>query len=145
MRKLVFLTVMIVTLIPATAAAQSVFDGTWKTDLSSLNASKPDVFLLQDGMYECKSCNPTFRVKADGADQAVSGDPYVDTRAIKIVNDHQIEETDKKNGKVVGHSTVTVSSDGKTVNFTFTDSSNTNGGAPVTGNGTATQVEAGPA
>lgn len=143
--RILFLLALAATLVPARAAAQSVFDGTWKTDVSSLNSSKPDIFLLQNGMYECKSCNPSYRVKADGSDQTVSGDPYVDTRAIKVVNDHEIEETDKKNGKVVGQSTSTVSSDGKTVSFTFTDSSNTNGGAPITGEGTAKQVAPGPA
>src|ERR1700758_3608797 len=134
MRRLVFAAaVLTAMLVPAKVSAQSVFDGTWKMDTSSINSSKPDIFLLEDGMYECKSCNPYYKIKADGSDQAVSGDPYVDTRAIKVVNDHEIEETDKKGGKVVATSTSTVSSDGKTVTFTFTDSSNSNGGPPVTG------------
>jgi hypothetical protein len=60
------------------------------------------------------------------------------------VNDHSIEETDKKNGKVVATSTSTVSADGETVMFTFSDSSNTNGGPPVTGSGEAKRVEKGP-
>src|ERR1700757_3285495 len=110
MRRLVFAAVLSAMLIPARVSAQSVFDGTWKMDTSSFNSSKPDIFLLQDGMYECKSCNPAYKIKADGSDQAVSGDPYVDTRAIKVVNDHEIEETDKKGGKVVATSTSTVSS-----------------------------------
>src|ERR1700758_4525800 len=133
MRRLVFAAVLAAILVPAKVSAQSVFDGTWKMDASSINSSKPDIFLLQDGMYECKSCNPYYKIKADGSDQAVSGDPYVDTRAIKVVNDHEIEETDKKGGKVVANSTSTVSPDGKTVSFAFTDSSNSNGGPPVTG------------
>ena len=65
--------------------------------------------------------------------------------AIKAVNDHEIEETDKKAGKVVATSTSTVSADGKTMSFTFSDSSNTNGGPPVTGKGEATRVAEGPA
>ena len=145
MRRLVFAAVLAAILVSAKVSAQSVFDGTWKMDTSSFNSSKPDIFLLQGGMYECKSCSPSYRIKADGSDQAVRSDPYVDTRAIKVVNDHEIEETDKKNGKVVASSTSTVSADGKTVHFTFTDSSNSNGGAPVTGKGQATRVAAGPA
>jgi hypothetical protein len=145
MRRLVFVAVLTAAaLVPAKVSAQSVFDGTWKIDTSSMNSSKPDIFLLQDGMYECKSCNPYYKIKADGSDQAVSGDPYVDTRAIKVVNDHQIDETDKKSGKVVATSTAIVSPDGKTVSFTFTDSSNSNGGSPVTGKGQAIQVAPGP-
>jgi endonuclease YncB( thermonuclease family) len=65
--------------------------------------------------------------------------------AIKVVNDHGIEETDKKSGEVVTTSTSTVSPDGKTMSFTFNDSSNTNGGPPVTGKGESTLVAKGPA
>jgi hypothetical protein len=81
-------------------------------------------------MYACKTCTPPYEIKADGTDQSVSGHPYYDTVAIKVVNDHAIEETDKNNGQVV--STSTVSSDGNIRMFTFSDSSNTNGGPPVT-------------
>jgi hypothetical protein len=127
------------------AAAQSAFDGTWKVDMNKVDfPKKPDEFLLQNGMYTCKTCVPSYTIKADGADQAVSGHPYFDTVAIKVVNDHSIEETDKKNGKVVGTSTTTVSSNGDSMMFTFSDSSDTNGGPPVTGNGEAKRVAKGP-
>jgi hypothetical protein len=133
-------------LIPMPATAQSVFNGTWKVDMNKVDFSKkPDVFVLQNGMYSCKTCTPPYEVKADGTDQPVTGHPYFDSVAIKVINDHEIEETDKKNGKVVSTSTSTVSADGKTVMFKFSDSSNTNGGPPVTGSGEATRVEKGPA
>jgi hypothetical protein len=52
---------------PATARAQSAFDGTWKFDLKTAKfPEKPDVYLLQDGMYRCKRCAPQVDVKADG-------------------------------------------------------------------------------
>jgi len=127
------------------APAQSAFDGNWKIDLNSAAPSdKPDQFVLKDGMYECKTCNPPFKVKADGNDHSISGSPYIDTVAIKVVNDRVIEETDKKGGKVVTTSKATVSADGRTVEYSFVDSSNTNGGPPVEGKGTATLVAAGP-
>lgn len=145
MRKLVFLVALPALLLPMMAVAQSGFDGTWKSDLNTLNPSeKPDEFLLMDGMYECKTCVPPYKVKADGTDQPISGNPYVDTVAIKVVNEHEIEETDKKGDKVVATSKVTVAPDGKTVSITFSDSSNTNGGPPVTGNAEAAQVAKGP-
>jgi hypothetical protein len=132
-------------LLPVVAAAQSAFDGTWKVDLNKADFSKkPDVFLLQNGMYQCKTCVPPIDVKADGQDQKVTGHTYYDSVAVKVVNDHQIEETDKKNGKVVMTSTSTVSSDGNTLTFEFSDSTATNG-APVTGKGEATRVAKGPA
>lgn len=132
-------------LLPALAAAQSAFDGTWKFDLKTAQfPEKPDIFLLQDGMYHCKTCVPAIDVKADGADQKVSGHPYFDTASIKVVDDRTIEETDKKNGKVVATSKTWVSPDGNTLTFEFSDSSNTNA-APVTGKGQETRVAKGPA
>jgi len=137
---------LIALLLPVPATAQAGFDGTWKVDMNKVDfPKKPDEFLLQNGMYACKTCVPPYNVKADGTDQAVSGNPYIDSVAIKVVNDHAIEETDKKNGQTVSTSTSTVSADGKTLAFTFSDSSNTNGGAPVTGKGEATRIAKGPA
>jgi hypothetical protein len=132
--------------IPLLAGAQSAFDGTWKIDMNKVDFSKkPDVYVLQNGMYDCKTCTPPFKVKADGTDQAITGHPYYDTVAIKVVNDHQVDITNKKDGRVVVTSTSTVSSDGNTTKFSFSDSSNTNGGPPVTGKGEATLVAKGPA
>jgi hypothetical protein len=146
MRKLLLTFALVVLFTPVLAFAQSEFDGTWKIDMNKIDfPKKPDVYLLQNGMYECTSCVPAYKIKADGTDQPISGHPYVDMMAVKVVSDHEIEQTNKKNGQVVGTSTSVVSSDGKTMMFTFSDSSNTNGGPPVTGKGEATRVAKGPA
>lgn len=146
MKKLSFLVAFAALLIPTLATAQSAFDGTWKVEMNKVDfPKKPDTFLLQNGTYNCKTCTPPYEIKADGTDQPVTGQPYFDSVAIKVVNDHEIEETDKKDGKVVGTATSTVSSDGKTLTFAFSDSSNTNGGPPVTGKGEATLDAKGPA
>jgi hypothetical protein len=145
MKKLLFVGLAILLLMPVLASAQNAFDGTWKIDLSKAEfPKKPDVYLLQNGMYQCKTCVPPIDIKADGQDQKVTGHPYFDSMAIKVVNDHEIEETDKKNGKTVATSTTTVSSDGNTVMFSFSDSSNTNAD-PVTGKGEEIRVAKGPA
>src|SRR5580658_6963539 len=97
MKRILFLLVFGALFVPALASAQSVLDGTWKLDMNKVDFSKkPDVFVLQNGMYACKTCTPPYDIKADGTDQPVSGHPYFDTVAIKVVNDHSIEETDKK-------------------------------------------------
>jgi hypothetical protein len=146
MKKLLFPAALAIVLFPMIAAAQSALDGTWKIDMSKVNfPKKPDVYVLQNGTYECKTCTPPYAVKADGTDQPVTGHPYYDSVAITVVNDKEVKETDRKDGKVVATSTSTVSADGKTVKFEFTDSSNTNGGPPVTGSGEAVLVEKGPA
>jgi hypothetical protein len=145
MKKLIVPIALAVLSMPA-LLAQSAIDGTWKIDPSKVDFSKkPDVVVLQGGMYECKTCVPTIKVKADGTDQAVTGHPYYDTIAITVVNDHEIQETNKKGGKVVATATITVSPDGNTETATFSDSSATNGGPPVTGKGIATRSAKGPA
>jgi hypothetical protein len=145
MKKLVQAGLLIAMCMPSAAMAQSSFDGTWKIDLSKVQMpKKPDVMLLQDGMYQCKTCIPVINIKADGQDQKISGDPYIDAMSIKVVDAQTILETDKKGRKTVGTSTTTVAKDGATASFEFTDSSNTNG-APVTGKGTMTRVEKGSA
>lgn len=132
-------------LCPLCAMAQSVIDGTWKADLSKVQMpKKPDVIVLQNGEYQCKTCVPPVDIKADGQDHAITGQPYIDSMAIQVVDAHTIKETDKKGGKVVTTSTTTVSPDGKTAKFEFSDTSNSSG-APVTGGGQLKQVAPGPA
>jgi hypothetical protein len=131
-------------LAPTLATAQSAFDGTWKFQLDTAKfPTKPDEYLLKDGMYHCKTCAPPVEVKADGQDQNVSGHPYYDTVSIRVVDDRTIEETDKKNGKTVTTAKTWVSSDGNTLTFEFSDSSAT-AGEPVTGKGQETRVAKGP-
>jgi hypothetical protein len=144
MKKLLWFLLLVPLLMPTLAKAQDAFDGTWKIDMSTAEfPKKPDVFLLQDGMWHCKTCAPPIDIKADGQDQPVTGHPYYDTASITVVDDHTIRETDKKNGKVVTTSTATVSPDGNTITFEFSDSSATNA-APVTGKAQETRVAKGP-
>jgi hypothetical protein len=144
MKKRTWLLLLSTLLLPTLGMAQSVFDGTWKVDLSTAKfPEKPDVYLLQNGMYQCKTCVPAVDVKADGKDQKVSGHPYYDMMNIKVVDDRTIEETDKKNGKTVATSKTWLSPDGNTLMFQFTDSSATNAD-PVTGTGSETRVAKGP-
>src|SRR5271169_3481198 len=118
MRKLLWTGLLVSLLLPVLAMAQSAFDGTWKLDMNKVEfPKKPDVYLLQNGTYECKTCVPAIKIKADGQDQAVSGHPYFDTVAIKVISNQAIEETDKKSGKTVATSKSTVSPDGSTLTF----------------------------
>lgn len=145
MNKPLFAGLCLLLLLPAVAMADGPFDGTWKIDMSKVQMPrKPDVFVLKDGMYDCKTCVPPVSIKADGQDHALTGHPYLDAMAIQVVDAHTVKETDKKGGKVVATTTTTVAADGKTAHFAFSDSSNTSG-APVTGSGALKQVAAGPA
>jgi hypothetical protein len=124
-------------LMPALGLAQSAFVGTWKADTNNniQMPMKPD---------ECKTCAPVYSVAADGQDHAVTGHPYYDSVAVKVVDANTIQETRKKKGKTVTTSTYKVSADGKTATFDVTDSSNSSGD-PVKVKGQDTRVANGPA
>jgi hypothetical protein len=105
---------LLLLLIPSRMTAQSNLDGTWKLDVSTLPTPKgPFIWVLQNGVYECKSCTPPIRVKADGHDQLTSGQSY-DTISVTVVDDRTVREIEKKNGHIVSDEKFTVSSDGST-------------------------------
>lgn len=51
--------------------------------------------------------------KADGKDYPLTGSPNFDSLSLKQVDDHTVQSTQKKGGKVIGTTTRTVSKDGK--------------------------------
>lgn len=128
----------------APSFAQSPFDGTWRTNLGQSKLSpKPNVFYLSQGWYHCISCNPQIDVKADGQDQAVTGQSY-DTISVREVDPKSIALTTKKAGTVEFEQTRTVSKDGKTLTINVT-SHPMSSGQPVTTTVTATLVGIAPA
>src|SRR5712692_6703508 len=144
MKKLLWFVLLASLLTPGLVMAQSVFDGTWKVDMKTAQfPTKPDVYLLQDGMYHCKSCVPPVDIKADGQDQKVTGHPYYDTLSIKVVDNNTIEGAEKKNGKLVGTSKETVSPDGNTLTLEFTNTSSPSG-EPIKGKFEETRLAKGP-
>ncbi|HXY78848.1 MAG TPA: hypothetical protein VEH47_08540 [Candidatus Acidoferrales bacterium] len=144
MKQLFFAGLLLLFLAPLPAMAQSPFDGTWKADPSTFQyPEKPDQYLLQNGMYECKTCAAPINIRADGADQKIT-DPYADTMAVKVIDDHNVENTTKKNGKVVGTAKSSVSGDGETLSVNWTYSGNPTGGTQ-SGSYTAKRVAQGPA
>jgi hypothetical protein len=108
-------------LVPVMAVAGSPFDGTWKTRLDSVKVTgKPDVYLVSGGMFDCSSCVPPYKIKADGTDQAVVDTGYRDHIAVKILSPTAVELTAKKAGKTVYSGTMTVSADGSKLANSFT-------------------------
>lgn len=118
MKRLIY-TGWLLALLAPVGLAQSKFDGTWKVDLNSVPVPKTTfVWVLQDGMYQCKTCDPPIDVKADGLDQPAPR-PLYDTISITILDDHTAREIEKKNGQTVSDEKFTVSTDGKTVTDEF--------------------------
>jgi hypothetical protein len=141
MKKLFF----ILLLVPVLGWAQSPFDGTWKIDLNKAQfPKKPDELLLKDGMFECKTCKPPVKIKADGQFQTVSGHPYYDKMMVKVVDDKHVDSASTKDGKDVYKESRTVSDNGETTTVAWTYYGNPTGG-PVTGVDTWTRVGKAPA
>ena len=140
MRKLLVL----LFLLPILGWAQSSFDGTWKIDLNQVKApDKPEIFVLEKDMYHCKSCVPPIMIKADGEQQKLAGHPSMDTLAVKVVDDHHIQQSWTKDGKPAGTANYMVSTDGKSMNVDWLDTSQPSG-KPISGKTTMTRVAEGP-
>lgn len=109
---LVFLGLMF---LAASAMSQSVFNGTWRPDPQIFSPTrKADVIELANGVYECQTCTPPYKVKADGQDQKIIGNPDYDTLSVTLVDDRTVTKIAKKGGTVVLDSKVVVSADGQT-------------------------------
>jgi len=130
---------------PAVLLAQGSFDGTWVAKLDTIQfPQRPESYLLQKGSYECSSCVPRIKVKADGKDYPVAGSPYFSTIAVQAMNPNGIEITEKLAQKTVYSEIDTVSSDGNTLVQKITDTAAANG-EPVTATETFKRVSPGPA
>jgi hypothetical protein len=123
-------------------SAQSRFDGTWEMKTDTLRFSgAPEEYVLDKGMYHCTTCVPAVDVKTDGTDQKVTGHPYFDSIAVRILDGSSVRFTMKKGGKTTFECTETVSSDRKTMIEEFT---NTSEAETVTGKAGFKRVGAGP-
>ena len=130
--------------LPVMLFAQSPFDGTWKTNMATAKLSqKPYEFSVNNGMYDCESCVPKINIKADGQDQAVSGQTY-DTLAVKVTDPNTIQFTAKKASKPEFESTRTASQDGKTLTISSTNYP-ADGSQPFKSEAKFTRISKGPA
>jgi hypothetical protein len=95
------------------AANPSPFDGTWRPEPQRPGPDrKPDILVLADGVYDCLSCQPPYRVPADGREHAVSDQPSFDTIAITVVDERTVRKVGRKDGTTVIDSISVVGADG---------------------------------
>jgi len=95
-------------------AAQRAFDGTWRPDPQIYSPTrKPDVLDLANGTYACRTCTPPYKIKADGHDQPISGNPDYETLSISVVGPRSVRKIGKKGGHTVVESEMVVSDDGQ--------------------------------
>jgi hypothetical protein len=128
-------------LLAAVCFAADVSIGTWKlNDSKSKNvppaeknitmviaAAGDSVKVSIDGTDDKgKPTHEEWTGKFDSKDYPLTGDPDTDTLAYKRINDHTLELTEKKGGKIVETGRVVYSADGKTRTVTET-ATNANG------------------
>lgn len=120
MRSLLLAAVGGVCLFALPALAASPFDGTWKVDFKSGTFDqKPDIMILQDGMFDCQTCAPPYKMLADGKVHKVAGRDYADAMLIGVVDASTVKSESYKDGKKYAEQTRKVSADGAmmTVNW----------------------------
>ena len=62
-----------------------------------------------------------YTAKLDGTEAPYKGDPGTTSVSVKKISDHELEETDKRDGKVISVARLTVSADGKTLKAAVDD------------------------
>lgn len=124
------------------ATAQSPFDGTWRTSTDE-NTLPPMVYLLQNGIYQCKACNPEGQIQANGQDQPITPQPAYNTINVREIDLNSIEIIGKKGGKVMSDTTRIVSADGNTMTEKVVNSFVSS--QPLTSEFTYTRITPGPA
>lgn len=72
-----------------------------------------------DGLSMSQPTGQSYTAKLDGEDYPVKGSYAYNAVSLKRVDDHTIEETDKRDGKVIGVAKMTVSPDGKKMTVVY--------------------------
>jgi len=98
--------------------------GSWRAEKFN-NLSSNGLTVTYKGTADgLKMSNPTgqsYDAKFDGKEYEMKGDPGHTMVILKRINPNSIEETDKRDGKVVGIFHMTVAKDGKSIDAVFED------------------------
>jgi hypothetical protein len=107
----------------APAGANKV-SGTWhpeKIEDASQNGLTFTYKVTADGITMTDLMGDSYTAKCDEKDYPFKGDPGTTSVSLKKIDDNTIEETDKRDGKVISISTMTVAPDGKTMKLVVED------------------------
>jgi hypothetical protein len=108
---------------PGPAGSHAV-SGSWRTEkINSVsnNGLTVTYHATADGLKMSDLNGNSYDAKFDGKDYPIQGDPGHTMVSLKRIGDDTIEETDKREEKVVGVSRMTVSKDGKSIQVEYTD------------------------
>jgi len=101
-------------------AGSHAISGSWRTEKLANMSSNGLTITLQstpNGMKMSDNNGQSYDVKFDGKFYPIQGDPGGTMISLKKVDANTLEETDKRNDKVVYTAHITVSADGKKVTY----------------------------
>jgi len=94
--------------------SKSKLSGSAKNSTVTYAMAGDDVKVTIDGVdAQGKPTHNEWSGKFDGKDYPVTGDASSDSRSYKVIDDHNMDVTSKKDGKVTLTAKITVSKDGK--------------------------------
>jgi hypothetical protein len=102
-------------------AGANKVSGTWKPAKFESASDSMMTFTFKtsdDGISMNDGTGDSYDAKFDGKDYAYKGDPGVTSVVLKKIDNNTIEETDKRNGKVITVTRMTVAADGKSMQMT---------------------------
>jgi hypothetical protein len=100
---------------------KSVFDGTWRPRYEAPGPDAlPDRFLIADGIFECQSCQPPYRVAADGREHAIDGNSRFERLSVAVVDELTVRTTGRRGGATTYESTMVVAQAGNAMTETRT-------------------------
>lgn len=108
---------------PAPAGAHAA-SGSWQAEkLVSMSDSGAVVKFasLPNGIKMTMASGQSYEAKFDGKEVPMQGDPAQTVVSVQMIGPRDIEETDKRNGKVVDIIDINISADGKTMTSTDHD------------------------
>jgi hypothetical protein len=110
--------------VSAGPAGSHALSGAWRTEKINSVSSNGLTITYQgtaDGLKMSDPNGNSYDAKFDGKDYPIEGDPGHTMVSLKRIGNDTIEETDKRDGKIVGVYRMTVSKDGKSIKAEYTD------------------------
>src|SRR5712692_8241678 len=105
-------------------AGSHAISGSWRTEKVNSVSSNGLTVTYQgtaDGLKMSDPNGASYDAKFDGKDYPIQGDIGHTMVSLKRISANRIEETDKRDGKIVGVARMTVSPDGKTMHVNYDD------------------------
>jgi hypothetical protein len=105
-------------------ASGNKVSGGWqqrKLENASENITKFTFKASDDGLSMSDLLGDSYDAKFDGKDYPYQGDPGTTSVSLKKIDPNTIEETDKRNGKAINVSRMTVAADGKSMKIAVQD------------------------